>query len=415
MDVVMSPVGSLRRWPTNPRENEDAVRFVANSIKQFGFRQPIVVDADWFIIAGHTRLDAALSLGLTEVTVHVAVDMSPEQAAAYRLADNKTAEFASWDADLLGAELRALASEFDFLDFGFSAKDLAAVNATDADADVPLSEATALADKWGCERGKLWSIGGHRLLCGDSTNPADVERLLDGASPGIMVTDPPYGVAYEPKWRHDAGLNQSHRVGTVANDDRFDWTEVYRLFAGDVAYVWHAGRFSAEIETHLRNAGLSPLAQIIWRKKALIVSRGHYHWQHEPCWYAVREGQPSGYVGGDQSTVWAIDNVARVETTTEHGTQKPLECMARPIRNHECSARGVFEPFAGSGTTLVASNNLGRRCYAMELDAFYCGVIIERMVRAFPGIEVKVVEPNEPKPEKPASKPAKRKAGKAKS
>lgn len=229
--------------------------------------------------------------------------------------------------------------------------------------------------------GDLWVLGSHRLLCGDSTTPADVTRLLGGARPFLMVTDPPYGVDYHPEWRKESGLSESSATGKVRNDDRVDWTEAYRLFPGDVAYVWHAGRFAGDIAANLGAAEFDVRAQIIWRKQRFAISRGHYHWQHEPCWYAVREGRASKWCGDrSQSTVWDISN--RIEDHTEHSTQKPVECMARPIRNHGGKGDDVYDPFLGSGTTLVACEQLGRRCFGLELDPRYCDVIVGRWERA---------------------------------
>ncbi|MBN9524100.1 site-specific DNA-methyltransferase [bacterium] len=233
--------------------------------------------------------------------------------------------------------------------------------------------------------GDLWVIGGrHRLLVGDATDPAAVARLFAGAVPFLMVTDPPYGVDYDPDWRN-AAAEAGHlgyaarRTGTVANDGRADWAAAYALFPGAVAYVWHAGRHAATVAAGLEAAGLGVRSQIVWRKPHFAISRGHYHWQHEPCWYAVREG-PSARWCGDrtQSTVWDITNRVNAEDRNDHGTQKPLECMARPIRNHGGDGDVVYDPFLGSGTTLVAAHRLGRACYGCELDPAYADVILRR-------------------------------------
>jgi DNA modification methylase len=204
-----------------------------------------------------------------------------------------------------------------------------------------------------------------------------VNRVLAGAVPLLMVTDPPYGVSYHPEWRHDAGLNDSDCVGKVQNDDRVDWTDAYALFPGDVVYAWHAGRFAGEVAQHLAAAGFGIRAQIVWRKPTFAISRGHYHWQHEPCWYAVRDGRTSKWAGDrSQSTVWDISN--RFPDRSEHGTQKPIECMAKPMQNHGGAADAVYDGFLGSGTTLVAAEQLGRRCFGIEIDPRYCDVAIGR-------------------------------------
>jgi DNA modification methylase len=232
------------------------------------------------------------------------------------------------------------------------------------------------------QAGDLWLLGEHRLLCGDSTDGPSVQRLLAGAVPFLMVTDPPYGVEYDPTWRHRCGLNDSQRTGKVTNDDRVDWTAAYQLFPGTVAYVWHAARYTSDFATNLSTAGFEVRAQIIWRKSRFAIGRGHYHWQHEPCWYAVRESGGSAKWCGDrtQSTIWDIDSKDQ-DQETRHGTQKPCEAMARPIRNHGSKGDDVYDPFLGSGTTLIACQRLGRRCYGMELDPGYCDVVVQRWER----------------------------------
>ena len=378
MSVELRPLDAVRPYANNPRQNDDAVEAVAESIRRFGFRQPIVVDADGVIVAGHTRFRAAQRLGLATVPVHVATDLSPDDVRAYRLADNKTAELASWDDAMLSIELDALrGAGIDWTLLGFDEEELAKLLApagteglTDPDA-VPEKPADPIT-----KPGDLWLLGKHRLLCGDSTSATDVARLLDGAVPALMVTDPPYGVEYDPEWRMDAGLTaNTARMGKVMNDDRADWTEAWKLFPGDVAYVYHAGVFASTVQQSLERAGFAIRAQIIWAKDRLALSRGDYHWQHEPCWYAVREGG-KGHRTDDrtQTTLWSIP--ARDDAGHGHGTQKPVECMERPVRNH--LADTVYEPFAGSGTTVIACERTGRTCMAMELDPGYCDVVVRR-------------------------------------
>ena len=195
-----------------------------------------------------------------------------------------------------------------------------------------------------------------------------------------MVCDPPYGVSYDPAWRNDAGVSTTERTGKVLNDDRVDWTEAWRLFPGDVAYVWHAGRYCAEVAASLERADFEIRSQIIWSKSRFALSRGHYHWQHEPAWYAVRRGATAHW-GGDrtQSTLWEI-GLTDDGQWTPHGTQKPVECMARPMRNHD--APSVYEPFSGSGTSLIAAEQHRRKCFAMELAPGYVDVALRRWEKA---------------------------------
>jgi DNA modification methylase len=189
--------------------------------------------------------------------------------------------------------------------------------------------------------GNLWLLGRHRLLCGDATSAADVARLLDGARPHLMVTDPPYGADYDPAWRNEAGVSTTLRTGRVANDDRADWREAWALFPGDVAYVWHAGVHARTVIESLEAAGFAIRSQIVWAKPRLVLGRGDYHWQHEPCLYAVRRGATGHWQGArDQTTLWQIAMVgAEDDAETVHGTQKPLECMRRPIVNNSAPAR----------------------------------------------------------------------------
>jgi DNA modification methylase len=198
-----------------------------------------------------------------------------------------------------------------------------------------------------------------------------------------MVTDPPYGVEYDPGWRTTAGLKHNkQRLGKVANDDRADWRDAWELFPGTVAYVWHAGRYASIVQDSLSSVGFEVRSQIIWAKDRFALSRGHYHWQHEPCWYAVRNGPASWTGDRKQSTLWQI--TAREGPGFEHGTQKPVECMKRPIENNSSPGQAVYEPFSGSGTTIIAAEISGRVCHAIELLGQYVDVAIERW-QAFTG------------------------------
>ena len=202
----------------------------------------------------------------------------------------------------------------------------------------------------------------HKLICGDCTDKAVVERLLGDDKPSLMVTDPPYGVEYESE------------KGVVTNDDRFDWSDAYNLFSGDVAYVWHGERTSLDVGINLRSCGFEIRSRIVWVKPSLTMGRGHYHFQHEGAWYAVKTGAVSHWCGDHkQSTVWNIDR-----ENHQHPTVKPIECMERPIKNHE--SEFVYDPFLGSGTTLIACERLGRKCRAVEISPAYVAVAIQRWV-----------------------------------
>jgi DNA modification methylase len=385
MDVVDLPLERLIPYARNPRKNESAVATVAASLKEFGWRQPIVVDEEMVILAGHTRLEAARQLGLSTAPVHVARGLTQAQARAYRLMDNRASENAEWDEALLGLELGDLQGDgFDLALTGFDDEELnrllaALGDETDAregEDDVPETPADPVS-----RPGDLWILGNHRLLCGDSTVATDVERVLGGVAPLLMVSDPPYGVEYDPAWRNKAGAAATKRTGKVLNDDRADWREAWALFPGDVAYVWHGALHASTVAESLEASGFAIRSQIIWAKERLVLSRGDYHWQHEPCAYSVRKGG-KGHWAGDrkQTTLWRIPNKDQ-DAETVHGTQKPVECMRRPILNNSSPGQSVYEPFMGSGTTLIAAETTGRVCYGIELNPAYVDVAIERWRR----------------------------------
>ena len=381
--------------PNNARAHTpEQIEHVAGAIRQFGFINPIVLKGNDEIAAGHARHAAAVLLGLETVPTIRADHLSESELRAYMLADNRLAELARWDNKILASELAALSATdlgFNVELTGFSLDDIAELTAsssfgrTDPDA-APELEATAIS-----RRGDLWILGSHHLLCGDSTAKQDVDRLFDGLVPNLMVTDPPYGVNYDPAWRESADLGVGKRsTGKVSNDDRVDWTPAWRLFPGNVAYCWHAGVYTAAVANSLEAAGFAMRSTIIWVKQHFVMSRGDYHWQHEPCWYAVRKGSKSNWRGDRaQTTTWAIRNNNSFgnqahEETWGHGTQKPVACMLRPILNNSRKGEVVYDPFVGSGTTIIACEQEGRRCLAMEIDPRYADVAIRRW-QAFTG------------------------------
>lgn len=386
----MWPIDKATDYPKNARKwSKHAIAKVGDSIKEYGFRQPIVVDKHGVIIIGHLRRTAARTLGLLEVPVHVARDLSESQCRGLRLMDNRTALESTFDLDMLGAEFLELkALDFDLSLTGFDLREIDSFtlqpNAAEDDVpEVPIAPVSQLGD--------LWLMGEHRLLCGDSTNSEHVARLLGERKPLLMVTDPPYGVNYKPEWRNGVGafgtpgIGKANVVqkGLTTNDDRADWTPSWELFPGNVAYVWHASLHTGEVIDSLLRAGLEPRAQIIWRKQQALMSRGAYHWQHEPCWYAVRHGQNANWHGDrKQSTVWDVQNLNptgnREEERVGHGAQKPVEVMRRPIINHTVQGDSVYDPFLGSGTTLVAAELTGRICYGLEISPAYCDCIVTR-------------------------------------
>ncbi len=373
------PVEALIPYARNARTHSEAqVALIAGSIREFGFNNPVLVDGENGIIAGHGRVEAARRLGMAEVPVIELAHLTDAQKRAYILADNRLAEQAGWDRELLALELGDLADlGVELGELGFEGAELDALFAHGA-AD-PREEATPEPPETPVSRpGDLWCLGTHRLLCGDATKAADVTRLLGGVAPHLMVTDPPYGVRYDPAWRNETGAAKTTRVGKVANDDRADWREAWALFPGDVAYVWHGALHAGTVAESLEACGFAIRSQIIWAKERLVLSRGHYHWQHEPLLYSVRNGG-KGHWSGDrkQSTLWQIPSRDQ-DAQTIHGTQKPVECMRRPMLNNANPGQAVYEPFCGSGTTLIAAETCGRVCLAMELDPAYVDVAVRR-------------------------------------
>lgn len=382
MKITEFQIEKIIPYAGNPRKNAAAVDKVAASIKEYGWRQPIVVDGEMVIIAGHTRYLAAQKLGLKKVPVHVAADLDPLKVKAYRLADNRTHEEAEWDSEALALELKMLLSDdYDLSLMGFDDDELSQLFkeavADGVDDDIPEPPATPVS-----VLGDVWMMGGHRVRCGDSTSADDVTALLNGVTPHLMVTDPPYGVEYDANWRNEADRKNgkpygARAIGKVENDDRADWSEAWALFPGAVAYVWHAYINAHAAADSLIACGFDLRAQIIWAKSNFAIGRGHYHPKHESCWYAVRKGK-TGHWCGDrkQTTVWDIAKPQKSETG--HSTQKPVECMKRPIENNSSPGQAVYDPFLGSGTTVIAAEIAGRVCYGMELSPAYVDAIVGR-------------------------------------
>ncbi|CAM3100990.1 DNA modification methylase [Paracoccus aminovorans] len=385
MQIEMMPVGQLVPYARNARtHSEDQVAQISASITEFGFTNPILIGEDSVIIAGHGRLMAAQRLGLSEVPVIVLAHLNAAQRRALVVADNKIALNAGWDTEILLEQIELIRADgFDIDLVGFSDDELGELlaeieapetaGAIEGEDDIPAPPADPVS-----RPGDLWMLGHHRLLCGDSTVATDVERVLAGVTPLLMVTDPPYGVEYDPSWRNQAGASATKRTGKVLNDDRADWREAWALFPGDVAYVWHGALHATTVADSLIASGFNIRSQIIWAKDRLILSRGDYHWQHEPCWYAVR-AKGKGHWAGDrkQTTLWHITSRDQ-DAETVHGTQKPVECMRRPVLNNSSPGQAIYEPFMGSGTTLIAAETTGRTCLGIELNPAYVDVAIER-------------------------------------
>jgi DNA modification methylase len=380
------PLARLTPAPWNPRtitdkRFKDLCRSLADD-PEFLWHRPVLAQADGTIYAGNMRYRAAEHLGMTTVPAIIA-DVPPKLARERALRDNH--QWGEWE-DAALAELIYDLTEggTDPTTLGFDEAELARlidmVNGKGGLPGADPDDIPATVEPQ-AKRGDVYVLGEHRVMCGDATSADDVARLLAGTVPFLCVTDPPYGVSYDPAWRKRAA-EEGHlayaacRIGEVTNDDRSDWREAWELFPGDVLYSWHpAGATSLVHAAALQDSGFVLRMQIIWAKSNFPIGRGDYHVQHEPCWYAVREGRAAHRTKDrTQTTLWEINLDKNVEGG--HSTQKPVECMARPIRNHV--APDVYDPFLGSGTTLIACEQLGRRCYGMEIEPRYVDVAVRR-------------------------------------
>jgi DNA modification methylase len=399
LDVIWWPVNKPIPYARNSRKiPEKAVDKVAASIKEFGWRQTIVVDKESVIICGHTRLLAAKKLGLLQVPVHVAGNLTPAQVKAYRLMDNRSHDETSFDLDLLGPELVELQGlDFDLSLTGFDERELEEfladpdlVDLANQVPEVPENPVTVSGDVWLC--------GKHRALCGDSTQPETVARLLGERKPILMVTDPPYGISLASEWRDRAGLNGKgpaeasymkhrtvgHKNTVISSDTRADWSEAFELVPSlQVAYVWHASLYTREVLDGLLRLDFLYPQQIIWNKGRIVLTRTHYWYQHEPCWYVRKKNAPWFGKAGQNSTIWDSPSPKFImggsdEQKFDHPTQKPVELMRRPILNHTKRGELVYEPFLGSGTTLAAAEVTERICCGLELDPKYVDVVVQR-------------------------------------
>lgn len=393
------PIDRPKDYPHNARKwTKQAIEKVAASIRAYGWRQPVVVDLNEVIVIGHLRRAAGKHIGLTEVPVHVARDLSPAQIRGLRLADNRTNQEASWDDELLGLELAELGElDFDLSLTGFDQHEIDRY-LIDQDLEARANTAPPLPENAVSAPGDLWLCGKHRILCGDATDAATVARLLGDRKPRLMVTDPPYGIELDSEWRDRAGLNghgpaepsymkkrtAGHTETTISGDTRADWSEAFALAPGlEAAYVWHASKFTREVLDGLLRIGFVHHQQIIWDKGRTVLTRTLYWFQHEPCWFVRKVKAPWYGKAGENSTIWNSPSPKFImggseEPKHDHPTQKPVELMRRPILNHLRRGELVYDPFLGSGTTLAAAELTGRVCYGMELDPKYADVIVER-------------------------------------
>jgi DNA modification methylase len=367
------------------------------SIREFGFKIPVLARSDGEVVDGHLRLKAARKLGLLEIPVLLCDEWSPTQVRAFRLMANRSVGWAAWDEELLSLELQEIQeSDFDLSLTGFDPGEidkLLALNDDEkANATPPLPESAV------SRPGDLWLMDSHRVLCGDATNPEDVTRLLSDCEPLLLVTDPPYGIDLDSKWRDRAGLNGSaqsessvvknrtrgHTQTSISGDTRADWSDAFALVPSlQAAYVWHASKFTREVLDGLLRIGFLHHQQIIWNKGRTVLTRTLYWFAHEPCWFVRKKNAPWYGKAGENSTIWDSPSPKFImggadEDKYDHPTQKPIDLMRRPILNHLRRGELVYDPFLGSGTTLAASELNERVCYGMELDPKYADVVVQR-------------------------------------
>jgi len=373
MNIVMKKTSELIEYENNPRNNEAAIDAVAKSIEEFGFKVPIVITKENVIIAGHTRLKASLKLGLATVPCIVADDLTEGQIKAFRLADNKTAELASWDFTKLESELESI--EMDMSVFGF--EDLESKvpdNATDDDFD-PSEELTETPYT---KKNDIYLLGNHRVMCGDATIKESVDKLIQDEKVDLNFTDPPYNVDYEGT------------AGKIMNDKMEDNTFYLFLFQafknmfdhtkpGGAIYVCHADTEGINFRTAFKNAGFKLAECLVWVKNSLVLGRQDYHWRHEPILYGWREGAAHYFIDDrTQDTIWEYNKPKRNE---EHPTMKPLELCGRAIANSSRVGEIVLDLFGGSGSTLISSDQLQRKARLMELDERFVDVIVKRYIK----------------------------------
>ena len=380
MEVLNLKIDEIKPYENNPRNNLDAVDATANSIKEFGWQQPIVVDKDMVIIAGHTRYLAAKKLGCDTVPVVVASNLSNEQVRAYRLADNKTGELAEWDFKLLDTELQDIL-DIDMSDFGFELDISEDEEVKEDDFDEEVSEEPK------SKLGQIYQLGRHRLMCGDSTNSESVKKLLGGVQADLLLTDPPYNVDYGGKSMADKKRSKTRKGETIKNDYQDDKQFLGFLTlalsngfnymkSGASFYIWYAQSQSIAFYEACRASKLSVRQQLIWNKNSMVVGRQDYQWKHEPCLYGWAEGgSHSWYSDRKQTTVLNFDRPTHSDL---HPTMKPVALFDYQIKNSTKSGDVVLDLFGGSGTTVMACEQNGRNACVMEYDPKYVDVIIKR-------------------------------------
>lgn len=368
----------------HPEPNQKAINY---SLSEFDFRKVAICvwEKNQTVYAGNALVTEAIRRGYAEVPVAwIPADWTETKVKAFGVADNQIALLGEWDLPNLNETLEEIKLDFNLDDLGFSETDLDTLfadqrklEATDDDFDTtPETEAVS-------QPGDLWMLGRHRVLCGDCTVRENVERVMGGEKTDLCVTDPPYGVNYDPQWRNK--LSPVHGI-RIIGDDNFEWLRAFDALPCDVLYMWMGSTSLARVQDYLESCGFSVCYLLIWNKDNFALGRGDYHWKHEFCLYMVRRGAKHNWQGArDQATVWDISTISSFANKDEldlqgHGNQKPIECMARPIRNNSVIGQLILDPFIGSGTTLIAAHQLDRVCYGLEIEPRYVDVVVRRFV-----------------------------------
>ena len=413
--IELIEIKKIKPYEKNPRNNKEAIPKVAESIKKFGFRNPIILDSKNTIIAGHTRYEASKKLGLTEVPCIYANDLTETEVKALRLIDNKTGEYSVWEQDLLNDEVKdIMTAGMDLEEFGLSLN-----NPSMAIDEIVEDEPPELPKEPKSKTGEIYQLGEHRLMVGDSTKAEDVSRLMNGNLADLVVTDPPYNVAIGDKYKMMDKFDKAGCIQTnIANDKMSD--EAFKEFlikafsnlrdllkAGGVFYIWYAGMKAEEFFGAVKESGLKIAENLQWVKNQFTLTHMDYQWQHEPCLYGWKEGTKHYFINNRSlTTVWEddppdIDNMTKddlkkllktmyADILTDvihekkpqkselHPTMKPVKLIARQIFNSSKKGEIVLDLFGGSGTTMIACEEMGRKCFMMEYDPHYADVIIER-------------------------------------
>lgn len=370
MQIISKNIEEIKEYENNPRNNDNAVEYVARSIKDFGFKIPIIIDKNNIIVAGHTRYKAAKELNLSEIPCIVADDLTDEQIKAFRLVDNKSAELADWNLELLNIELENI-HDIDMNLYNFDLTELLD-NVVDDDYEIELPEDPKT------KQGNIYKLGNHYLMCGDSTNLDDVQKLMQDQKADLIITDPPYNVNYEGKTEDNL---------KIINDNMED-SQFYNFLEsafinlnnslkdGGAAYIFHADTEGLNFRKAFVNSGFKLAQCLIWSKNTFVMGRQDYQWQHEPILYGWKLGAGHYFINDrKQSTILNFDKPSRNE---DHPTMKPIDLVAYLIKNSSKKNEIIIDFFGGSGSTLIACEQLNRKAYLMELDPRYCDVIVDR-------------------------------------